>query len=694
MERLKVDGRFFRKVQGGKERIFLRCVTYGPFPDTYKISHPEELLRISNAGFHAIRIYEYPSAHLLDAAAANNLYVWVTLPWAWGGDFRNERSRYSEALVRIGAFLKTYRNHPALAGLLVANEIPADIVRFIGPTWVKAKLEELIDYARSLAPELLFAYSNYPTTEYLEPENADFSCFNIYLENENDFREYMARLHHISSDRPIFISEFGLDTIRSSEEEQAEILKWAFAASHELGLAGFTIFSWSDAWQNGAREMTDWNFGLTREDHSAKPALQIISQEFQNESIDDTSLLFSIIVCTYNGAQQIADCLTSLGNLDYPNYEIIVVNDGSTDSTESIVKQFPHVQLINQPNKGLSTARNVGAAHAEGDIFAFTDDDCQVDHQWLNWLNKAYQDETVAACGGPNIPPPAKTITEAVIAASPGSPSHVLKNDTSAEHIPGCNLTVRREAFEHIKGFDKIFRIAGDDVDFCWRLEDAGYRIAFAACAFVWHRRRATFRTFWKQQREYGKAEALLFKKHPQRFTNSGSINWQGVVYTGAPIAVTNDAAISFGDLAENPYQSAIRSHQALRPLQLKHQTTLNNILLELTKFLQPVARWLGRRTHGLKASLYWPPSNKKNITEHAIQQHLVIKGKKQTRHNMLRKLMQEGWESAHSHPQWDLSKDDNFLTIAIEQHEGEDTNVLLKTSKKSTINFTDLLSF
>ena len=117
------------------------------------------------------------------------------------------------------------------------------------------------------------------------------------------------------------------------------------------------------------------------------------------------------------------------------------------------------------------------------------------------------------------------------VANSPGGPVHVLLSDTEAEHIPGCNMAFRKSALEAIGGFDPRFRTAGDDVDVCWRLVERGGRIGFHAGAMVWHHRRNSVRTYWKQQRGYGRAEALLERKWPEKYNAPGHLSWAGRLY-------------------------------------------------------------------------------------------------------------------------------------------------------------------
>ena len=119
-----------------------------------------------------------------------------------------------------------------------------------------------------------------------------------------------------------------------------------------------------------------------------------------------TPNIVSVVVCAYNAERTMEDCLTSLEKLNYSDYEVIVVNDGSTDRTREIAERFPYARLINQENKGLSAARNVGVAAATGEIVAFTDSDCVADPDWLFYLVAKFLSSDLSAVGGPNFPPP------------------------------------------------------------------------------------------------------------------------------------------------------------------------------------------------------------------------------------------------------------------------------------------------
>src|SRR3989475_775040 len=238
----------------------------------------------------------------------------------------------------------------------------------------------------------------------------------------------------------------------------------------------------------------------------------------------------SVVVSSLNGGATIRDTLRGLEQLDYPDYEVILVNDGSTDATPVIASEY-QVRLITTKNQGLSAGRNVGIRAATGEIVAFIDDDAYPEIHWLRFLALALMEGKAVGVGGPNLPPPNDGWRADAVANAPGGPNPVLISDTIAEHIPGCNMAFWKDALEAIGGFDPRFRSAGDDVDVCWRIRDRGGVIGYSPAAVVWHHRRRSFRKFWKQQVGYGKAEALLERKWPSRYSPIGQLSWLGRIY-------------------------------------------------------------------------------------------------------------------------------------------------------------------
>lgn len=671
---LRLDGRFFRR---GGRRIFVKAVTYGPFPPDQPLDVEQEFPRIAAAGFNAVRIYDSPDVGFLDCAAKHDLMVIVGLHWRWTEDFHRDVGILTEAEVLLTDFLAEHGGHPSLAAILVGNEIPADLVRWLGPANVRDTIEHLIEVCRDEAPHLLVAYANYPTTEYLEPRNADFTAFNVYLEEREPLRLYLRRLQNIAGDRPVLVTEFGLDTIHHEERDQCEILAWNVRECLAAGIAGTTIYAWSDRWHNNGRTVTDWSFGLTRRDGEGKPALEELGRFLPGiESPRDTLRLedspnVSVVVCTRNGADRLADCLSACLSIDYPDFEVIVVDDGSIDDTWEVVETFPGVRYIHQGHGGLSVARNRGAEEGRGEIIAYTDDDCEPDRDWLFWLVRAFDDPQVAAAGGPNLPPAPEGVEEAVVAAGPGAPSHVLLTDTRAEHLPGCNLAIRREAFDKIRGFREQYVQAGDDVDLCWRLINAGWELAFAPAAFVWHRRRTSFLRYLKQQWGYGRAEALLYVDHSDRF-GDGGFRWEGAIYAGGPVSADANAVIYHGVLGSAPYQSIASPVMPQRPIDSRFDGSWSRRLLSLAEWWVPRLRGWSRWCHGGPFPRFSRSGKPMKVYRDDLRSttNLAFAATDPgARLRFLHHLRSLGWQSGSDTEDWDLSQRPSTLVTVLEQH-------------------------
>lgn len=566
LERIRVRAKFFFE---GERKFFIKGVTYGPFAPDAEGEHfgtPEraraDLAIMRETGVNMARVYYVPPKWFVDLCAEYGVRLLITIPWSEHIEFLRDRKVRREVIRTVREGVKKHAGHPAIFGYLVGNEIPTTMVRWIGAREVTEFLETLVNIVRDADPDALVSYASYPPTEYLLPQNVDFFTFNVYLHRREDFERYLARLQNLADDRPLVMGEFGMDTIRHPEEEQAEMLRWHIESVVRGGLAGTILYSWTDEWYRGGMEIMDWAFGLVRRDRSPKLALSVVRELFAGEEPMthrvklDSYPRVSVIVCSYNGAKTLDRCLQSLKEVDYPNYEVVLVDDGSKDNTPEIAEKHSWIVSIRQENKGLSVARNVGAHAATGEVIAYTDSDCMADPDWLYFLVHTLTSGEYAGVGGPNISPPAEDWIQACVSAAPGGPSHVLLTDVVAEHIPGCNMAFYKWAFDKVGGFDPEYRKAGDDVDFCWRLQQEGQVIAFSPAAIVWHYRRFTLQAFRKQQEGYGEAESMLRFKHLVFFGPTGTAKWKGQIY-GAPrfTWLVNRPVIYHGIFGEGLFQ-------------------------------------------------------------------------------------------------------------------------------------------
>jgi O-antigen biosynthesis protein len=550
--RVRRDGKFFRL---GAEKFYVKGVTYGPFapnennepfPTPDQAKRDFEQIRALNA--NCIRIYTLPPQWFLDLAHAHDLKIFLDVAWPKNYTFVGDEHLTRLAHDAVRAAARLCGNHPAVFAISVVNEIPPDIVRYVGREAIEEFVDELVATAKDEAPDCLITFANFPTTEYVRPRTIDFVCFNVYLHDETVFRNYLARLQSIAGEKPLMLGEYGIDTLKEhTEENQKEILSRHVRAVFDEGLVGTFIFSFTDDWFVHGFQVEEWKFGLVRHDRREKPAFAAVRELFaRSPQIADVKLpKASVVICSYNGASTVESCLRSMERLKYPDYEVIFVDDGSTDHTQEILKQFPSVINIKQTNHGLSYARNVGMNAATGEVVVYTDSDCEADEDWLYYFclslvrsgygtaGKAY-----GGMGGPNLIPDEGSWIADCVGLSPGGPTHVMIDDRTAEHVPGCNMGFWTHVIKAVQGFDQQYRKAGDDVDAIWRVQNLGYAIGFSPAAQVWHYRRNSVAAYLRQQRGYGEAEALLKYKHPDHFNTLGASHWRGRIYGGEEIGV------------------------------------------------------------------------------------------------------------------------------------------------------------
>lgn len=564
LPRASVRGKFFF---AGDEKFLVKGVSYGAFrPDELRREYQDlagierDFEMMAASGINTVRIpHTIPPRSLLDAAQRHGLRVVVGLSAEqYVGFLIDGRKTIADIARLVREKVRGVAGHPALLCYALGNEIPAPVARWLGSKRIELYLKRLYRAVKSEDPLSIVTYVNYPSTEYLQLPFLDVVSFNVYLESEERFRAYLARLQNIAGDRPLLMSEIGLDALRNGEEHQARVLDWQIRASYAAGCAGVVVFSWTDEWHRAGAEVEDWAFGITNRERRPKLALDVVRHAFQQVPFPDSGPWprISVIICTYNGGATLRESLGAVCQLTYPNFDVIVVNDGSIDETASLAAEYD-CRLVTTENCGLSHARNVGMEAATGELVAYLDDDAMPDRHWLQYLADAFRRTSHAAIGGPNIAPPEIPDTAKCIDNAPGGPVHVLLDDETAEHLPGCNLAVRKSCLLEIGGFNPAFRVAGDDVDFCWRLQERGWTLGFAPGAMVWHHPRRTVSGYLRQQKGYGKAEGLLEEKWPEKFNAAGHHTFGGRVYGhGIVHALFRRCVIYHGQGGFAPFQS------------------------------------------------------------------------------------------------------------------------------------------
>jgi GT2 family glycosyltransferase/SAM-dependent methyltransferase len=210
-------------------------------------------------------------------------------------------------------------------------------------------------------------------------------------------------------------------------------------------------------------------------------------------------LTVSVVVNTYNRAASLDTALRSLRRLNYPYFEIVVVNGPSTDGTLELLKQHASsVRVGTCSDRNLSVSRNVGIDMARGDLVAFIDDDAVADENWLNDAVAGFESDQVAAVGGIVYNHTGYDIQYRYTMCDRLGNCRLDRTTPAVEfNYPGCllypslqggNSIFRRTALLEIGGFDEEFDYSLDETDVCVRLIDAGYLLKQLPHAFVYHR--------------------------------------------------------------------------------------------------------------------------------------------------------------------------------------------------------------
>jgi glycosyltransferase involved in cell wall biosynthesis len=444
---------------------------------------------------------------IIDVAAGLELYTLVEVPI--DAERLLSRSELRSLRAELTAVVRPLSRRSGLIGFLLCPEIRADWLRMAGLGRIQSALAGLVRYLKRHSAGAIVAVRHQPSTRALAALEEDLLYSTVPGLSGQELTNYIVSLHNMAESRPVVVE------IEAGCGDQDERVGCAFAA----GVAGVVASAFA------APPRTD---ALALIALDPDEVLPFVALNGNCPTALHKPPMVSVVICAYNAERTMEACLKSLRQLDYPNYEVVIVDDGSRDRTAEIAGRFPEFRLIRQPNKGLSVARNVGMHAALGEIIAYTDSDCVVDPHWLTLMVAAMTANNFDACGGPNYAPHEEGRTEACVSAAPGAPCHVLTAQDRAEHLAGCNMVFRKSVLQQIGGFDPQFTAAGDDVDICWRALDAGFVLGFCPAAFVWHFRRNTVKAYYNQQRGYGKAEAMLYLKYPERFNALGQVMWRG----------------------------------------------------------------------------------------------------------------------------------------------------------------------
>lgn len=234
-------------------------------------------------------------------------------------------------------------------------------------------------------------------------------------------------------------------------------------------------------------------------------------------------LLFSLIIPVYNRPNEIDELLDSLVKQTYANnFEVIVVEDGSVNSSEEVIKKYSkklNLHYFFKENTGAGLSRNFGMQKASGNYFIIFDSDCIIPPNYLVEVEKTLTKNYTDAFGGSDAAHPSfstiqKAINYSMTSFFTTGGIRGSKKAVGKFQPRSFNLGISKKAFEVTKGFSEMK--IGEDIDLTFRLWQHNFETQFIENAFVYHKRRATFKQFFKQTFAFGKGRPFLNRKYPK----------------------------------------------------------------------------------------------------------------------------------------------------------------------------------
>jgi len=231
--------------------------------------------------------------------------------------------------------------------------------------------------------------------------------------------------------------------------------------------------------------------------------------------------MLSVIIPAFNAMNTISNCLSSLINqsVDRTAYEIIVVDDGSTDNTAEIVMGFKGVSLIRQKNQGPAAARNHGVQHAKGSIILFTDSDCVAEHDWIEQMVQPFEwnKDIVGVKGAYKTHQ--QQLAARFVQLEYEDKYDLMKKTTYIDFIDTYSAAFKREIFLNFGGYDTHFPVAcAEDVELSFRMSSKGYKMVYNPKAVVFHTHPSTFRAYFLKKYKFAYWRMLAVKKNPGKF--------------------------------------------------------------------------------------------------------------------------------------------------------------------------------
>jgi glycosyltransferase involved in cell wall biosynthesis len=244
-----------------------------------------------------------------------------------------------------------------------------------------------------------------------------------------------------------------------------------------------------------------------------------------------SSICVSVIVPAYNASATIGQSLEAITRQNcFQPFEVIVVDDGSSDNTADIVSSYPSVRYVRQNNAGPASARNLGAQLAMGEYLAFTDSDCIPREDWIAKLMEGFvQQQVGAVAGGYGIANPGSWLANCINKEIFWR--HACLMPDFPNSFGSYNFCVKKSIFQAVGGFNTAYRRAsGEDNDLSYKIVQSGWRIYFERRALVDHYHPSRLLKYLNEQFRHGYWRVKIYRDHPRMMRGDGYTYWKDIV--------------------------------------------------------------------------------------------------------------------------------------------------------------------
>lgn len=232
---------------------------------------------------------------------------------------------------------------------------------------------------------------------------------------------------------------------------------------------------------------------------------------------------YSVIIPVYNRPEEINELLQSLTDVSYKSFEVLIIEDGSDNTCEHIVRRYQKtldIRYYQKENTGQGFTRNFGFEHAKGDYFVVFDSDCLVPSHYFDAVNESIDQLKGVHCwGGPDrahesFTPVQKAINYSMTSLFTTGGTRGNERQIGTYHPRSFNMGISREVYAATGGY--IITRMGEDLEFSIRIQKNGFETHFINDAYVFHKRRTTFIQFYKQLFFFGRARINIWRYHPK----------------------------------------------------------------------------------------------------------------------------------------------------------------------------------